>query len=78
MKKQLFELIKTFPLPWDYILYIINLRKILSIQSNLDSSNFIKIWIGFIGTMPALNFIIPMLMDFRLTEAINSYQFFYS
>lgn len=76
MKKQLFELIKTTPLPWDYILYIIHLRKMISIQANFERDNFIKIWIGFIGTMPALGFLIPLFTDFNIVEAINGYQFF--
>lgn len=74
--KKFIELIKVYPLPWDYIFFILNLKAMMSIGNNKNLDIVIKVLVAFVGTLTMLEFLVPRIVQFPIIDVLNGMQVF--
>ncbi|WP_026804575.1 hypothetical protein [Aliarcobacter lanthieri] len=74
MKEIFLQIKKIIPLPWDYLEYLANLKKNITIKSNLEQKNIVHILIAFILSLSIIIFIAPHLtLKIDISNSLNIY-----
>ncbi|MFW2525461.1 hypothetical protein ACN5O8_07010 [Aliarcobacter butzleri] len=74
MKKKFVEFLKVFPLPWDYIFYLLNIKNMMQINDNKNIDNIMKVLIAFFGTLYMLEFLVTKITELHITDIFHGEQ----
>lgn len=66
--KRFMEFLKVFPLPWDYIFYLFNIKNMMQINDNRNIDNVIKVLVAFIGTVYMLEFLVSKITELNIGD----------
>lgn len=66
--KRFMEFLKVFPLPWDYIFYVFNIKNMMQINDNRNIDNVIKVLVAFVGTFYMLEFLVSKFTELNIGD----------